>query len=77
MKVIKHGNTYKEETCKRCGCVFEYNENDIKVDSDYREYFGDFHCSYEEWVGCPECYKTIWLSVVIDGEDLTDKWNNK
>lgn len=31
MKVIKHGNTIKELTCSKCGCIFAAADTDIRL----------------------------------------------
>lgn len=54
MRIITPGRKPKkeiEQMCERCGCVFAYNKEDVKVDHQYNE-------SYY-WVKCPCCDKTI------------------
>lgn len=54
MNVIKHGKFYNHEcTCELCGCVFEYNKEDIE--------------NYYDGVGrvimpCPECKTPCMIS---------------
>lgn len=66
MKIIKHGNTQK--TCKKCGCVFKYDKDDILtreaklvVDHGFSFVFPDY--VVETWiiseVKCPDCGKAI------------------
>lgn len=64
MKIIKHGSTQK--TCKRCGCIFEYDKSDISTREVRLEFdYGFMYPSYikETWiikeVKCPDCEKAI------------------
>lgn len=51
MEIIKHGNIKKcrlktyTATCYKCGCVYKYNEDEIR--EDFRE--------HDMWTQCPEC----------------------
>lgn len=58
MRIIKHGNQYElgEITCKKCGCVFAYNGEDIRTES-YTDYSSYDHDEYNtDIVYCPECH---------------------
>ena len=68
MEVIKHGNTYKETECTKCGALLSYCEIDINND-DEDNYFGVLCYSHRKYVVCPECKKEINLSWIIDGEE--------
>lgn len=74
MRVIESGNTLEICRCKKCNCLFEYNNYDIKCkESD--EYLFGWHYSIIKSITCPECGKTKYLYVDIDGKDLTKEWN--
>ena len=49
MTIIKHGVNPQTNTCGRCGCIFSYNNADVKnfYDNDY----ADARLA----VMCPEC----------------------
>lgn len=50
IKIIKEGKTGKfTKTCPYCGCEFEYEQEDIKVDSN----------EYSTYVICPCCGKHL------------------
>lgn len=69
MEVIRHGNTYKEIECKKCGALLSYYTADVKVSSNCEEYFGEIHSSCKKYITCPECKKEIVLSFRIDGKE--------
>ena len=71
MKVIKHGNTYKETACNECGALLSYCRADIIDTSKYEEVFGgDWYYSDEKYIYCPECNSKIILSLIVDGEKI-------
>ena len=55
MKVIKHGNFYKEDRKIQCicGCEFEYDMKDIYIDNYYE--LTSCPPQYKRYVLCPEC----------------------
>ena len=69
MEVIKHGNTYKEVECKKCGALFSYCKSDVIKESDYCEYYDRFHWIDKKYIICPECNNTITLEFKIDGDE--------
>lgn len=69
MEVIKHGNTYKEIECPRCGALLSYCKTDIKKDNRIDYYFGEHHYIHKEYVTCIECKTMIKLKYLIDGEE--------
>ena len=71
MEVLKHGNTYNEIECKKCGALLSYNKKDIKVSRGCDDYFGVIHSWCMEYFYCPECQTQIVLCNYIDGEDVT------
>lgn len=70
MEVIKHGNTYKETECKKCGALLSYCKSDIKINSGCDDYFGEIHSYHEEYIKCLDCGKKIILCSYIDGEKI-------
>ena len=70
MEVIRHGDTYKEIECKKCGALLSYCAADIKIIDRYAGVFGgDWYTSCKKYITCPECEKEIVLSWKIDGEE--------
>ena len=70
MEVIRHGNTYREVECKKCGALLSYCEADINIIDDYDEvYFCRWHWIEKEYITCPECKNEIRLKYIIDGEE--------
>lgn len=59
MKIIKHGKQYEQENniaeCK-CGCKFQYDENEILYTRNRSDYDGTFYYKVTyTFVKCPEC----------------------
>lgn len=59
MKIKKRD---KSKKCKQCGCIMEYESNDIKNKVvDIRT--SDFFKTYEKWsidyINCPQCNNEI------------------
>lgn len=69
MKVLKHGNTYREKECPGCGALLSYCETDIKS-NHYKDYdnFKD-HWLTMKYIKCPECNGQINLKFFVDGEE--------
>lgn len=70
MKVIKQGVVIPKNriTCGECGCIFEYDTEDIETvkqewtEFDHSLYMNEYHCTHDaDMVKCPTCgdYKTI------------------
>ena len=60
MKIIKKGNKVQE--CGRCGCVMEFDSNDVKskiVNITTSEFFGTHEQWSIEYINCPQCGKEI------------------
>ena len=61
IEIIKRG-TKKSCTCKECGCIFRYEEEDIEVENKYT-----FSClgveghTWVELIMCPQCDEKIIL----------------
>lgn len=64
IEIIKAG-TKKELTCKYCGCVFTYEEEDIKHKEFGRmnetELVSGIRGGFKNLVICPQCGKEIVL----------------
>ena len=62
IEIIKRG-TKKTCTCDNCGCLFSYEEEDIKVESyhafDMIQMDSD---TYSKTVECPQCNNKIILN---------------
>ncbi len=57
MKIIKEGrlNTFEQE-CKRCGCIFQFNENEItKGFKSNTDHYGRLIRKEVAWINCPNC----------------------
>ena len=65
MEVIKHGNTYKEVECKKCGALLSYCKADVKEYNRYDDFFGE-HSYYEKYIKCLECNNKIILYSFAD-----------
>lgn len=58
MEILKHGNTYGEKKCDKCGCEFAFTGKDTAT------------CTkpYEDkvyvFVLCPECHKAVIVSEI-------------
>ena len=58
IKVIKHGTRVQRAECKKCGCVFEYEEEDVRTEQiKYNE--------YEVYVPCPDCASHLVTSGIL------------
>lgn len=73
MEVLRHGNTYKEIECDKCGALLSYCESDIKKDHTSKCYSGEISRTCKTYVTCPECHKMITLSLVVNGEEMVKK----
>lgn len=64
IEIIKRG-TKKTCTCRECGCVFSYEDEDIEVETyhalDIMQMGDD---SYKEYVQCPQCNKEVILKQI-------------
>ena len=57
IKVLVHGDQYRIRKCDRCGCVFEFEDEDIKSTQGwYKGFKTDL-----EYVTCPECGKYVHI----------------
>lgn len=60
IEIIKEG-TKKIATCTRCGCVYSYENEDIKTHDDIEYTLG----SRYDYVNCPQCNKQFILSGML------------
>jgi len=72
MKILKHGNKYKEVECKNCGALIAYYDNEVTRYSNCEEWFGEWHSYKREYIECPECKKLIIFKWEIDGKEIVD-----
>ena len=56
IEIIKEGPK-KVIKCPKCGCVFSYEQEDVKSE-DYA------YKSYREYVICPQCNQSVTLKQV-------------
>lgn len=58
IKIIEEGKTGKfTKTCPNCGCKFEYDQGDVKV--NYDAYLSSYSSKYDTYVICPCCGKHL------------------
>ena len=60
IEIIKKG-TKTKCTCKQCGCLFTYEEEDMTVDHNYDNRFTD---CIRKFVTCPQCSNKITVGGV-------------
>jgi uncharacterized protein YbaR (Trm112 family) len=68
MKILKHGNAYKETECPNCKALLAYTDNDVKETDCSEEVLFTWHHIFRQYIICPECKKEINLIFEIDGE---------
>ena len=75
MKVLKHGNYYKENKIIDCvcGCQFEYESRDIVT--DYSLVHTSNPIQYDQYILCPECNARINLSKTYLSNSQTVKYS--
>lgn len=69
MEVIKHGNTYKEIECKKCGALLSYCEADIKTKSRHGYYDFEEYFETTDYIECLECKEKINLKKFVDWKE--------
>ena len=67
MKIIEHGETYKEVTCEMCHARLGYSYRDIEHKIMHDAFNGKVKETVTEFFFCPECGCCIVLSLKIDG----------
>ena len=60
IKIIKKG-TRKVQECKECGCLFSYEEEDVKTIPSGLE---SSLCYYKRYIDCPQCKNNITLEAI-------------
>lgn len=71
LRIIKKGHIYKEVTCKYCGCVFEYEKEDVIKDNTGIDNYGiswrtDYYIEH-----CPFCHHRVEVEKF---EDIERSW---
>ena len=63
IKIIEYG-TIKKQRCNNCGCLFSYEEEDVKerTINDSFNSLGGVYCT--NYVVCPQCKKSIDLTAI-------------
>ena len=59
IKIIKQGKTKFTKICPDCGCEFEYEQEDVKVDHSSCSCLTTYPCKHETYVICPCCWKRL------------------
>ncbi len=62
IKIIRKG-TRKVQECKECGCLFSYEEEDVKTKTG-SDCLGIMPVYYEKYINCPQCKKNITLEEI-------------
>lgn len=69
IKIIKEGKKKEKEifkkTCEECGCVFEFEEEDLTT--DYNFCLTSYPPQYHRYIICPCCGNRIYHDNVIEG----------
>ena len=76
MKVLSHGNTYREIECQDCGAHIGYSYRDIEHKIMRDAYNSSVHETATEFIYCPECGCRLVLSLKIDGVEREILGNN-
>ena len=59
INVLSHGNQHLQATCPKCGCVFEYESEDVHKE---RKIVGLISWDvFVDLVKCPECGQSIYI----------------
>lgn len=61
MKVIKDGRLAKQVICSYCGCIYEYNGKDVKIEYDYCNITSCYVNAERKYVECPQCGEKHYL----------------
>lgn len=69
-QIITNGHKFMQTTCKFCGCVFKFEEEDIEKEEDALDNYG---CAWatDFTLTCPFCNKKI---IVRDTCDIKKLW---
>ncbi len=68
IKILKPGKKKKEvfkKTCEKCGCVFEFEEEDLTT--DYSFCLTSYPAQYHRYIICPCCRNRIYHDNVFEG----------
>ena len=64
IKIIKRG-TRQQATCDKCGCIFSYEEEDVKhleTHNGERDFYDGIKHGYKNYVICPQCNNVFVVS---------------
>ena len=64
IKVIEHGKKIFTTTCPGCGCKFEYELEDLKVDRSLC--LTSYPVRYNRVVTCPECGNKVYHDTSVE-----------
>ena len=68
IKIIKEGKKKEKEifkkTCEKCGCIFEFEEEDLHI--DYRLCLTTYPSQYQRYIICPCCGNRIYHDNVFE-----------
>ena len=69
IKVIKHGNRFKETTrqCEKCNCIFSYDDNYLRTKK--MDIYGNECLVYT--IQCPEC-GTITITGIFVFDEVSE-----
>lgn len=84
MKVIKHGNTVKEFTCPKCGCIFQAVNADIRAVSHEEQWYeygspsttGTPYFAQRGQKLCSRCYVDRFIPCPECGADCREEAQN-
>jgi len=75
IKIIKHGQKPKfNKTCPNCGCEFEYEMEDLQVESNWSLTSCSYPTRRRRVVICPECGEKLYHDTIVD--DIYPTWPN-
>ena len=67
-QIIIKGHKFMKTTCKLCGCVFKFEEEDIEQHEEIKDKGVSFATDYK--LTCPYCKKQITVRDTCDVENL-------
>lgn len=73
MKIIEHGNTYREIQCPKCKAHIGYTNKEVQTHYGQSPFGDDW--SNEKYIECPECEEHITLFLSIN-DKVEENGNN-
>lgn len=55
IRIIQKGHHFRRATCSNCGCIFEYEEEDVIKQDIYDDHGGHTFYGTEWLINCPDC----------------------